>query len=80
MMVKKQKQKPDAPKKERVNTAVFVKNLPDDVTIEEICREFVVAGIIAEGLDDGKPRVKMYYRKDGSFDGSALIGMYRPNE
>jgi HIV Tat-specific factor 1 len=34
--------------------------------------------MLAEELDTGKPRIKMYNDDDGSFKGEALIVYYRP--
>ena len=70
------KQKPE--KKERVNTAIYVTNLPDDVNDKELYKTFSKYGVIAEGIDDNLPRIKMYYDENGDFNGDALIGK-KPN-
>ena len=67
---KKQKAEP----KERVNTAVYVTSLPDDVDVEELHQVFSRYGVIAESLDSDVPRIKLYTDDDGNFKGEALIG------
>lgn len=55
------------------NTAVYVSNLPDDITEEEIAAEFSKCGIIMDEILTGKPRIKIYYNEDGSPKGDALV-------
>jgi HIV Tat-specific factor 1 len=69
------KQKSEKPK-ERVNTAVYVESLPKDVNEEELFDCFSRYGVIAESIDDNKPRIKMYYNENGEFNGDALIGKF----
>lgn len=69
------KQKSEKPR-ERVNTAVYITSLPQDVDEEELFKSFSRFGVIAEGIDDNKPRIKMYYNEKGEFNGDALIGNY----
>jgi HIV Tat-specific factor 1 len=69
------KQKKEQPK-ERVNTAVYVESLPRDATEEELFECFSRYGVIAESIDDNKPRIKMYYNENGEFNGDALIGIF----
>ncbi|KAJ6120528.1 nuclear mRNA splicing factor-associated protein [Penicillium sp. IBT 18751x] len=66
------------PKKQRVNTAVFVTSIPLDVTFDEIRDTFSKCGVIAEEIDSGNPRIKMYNDDDGKFKGEALIVYFRP--
>ena len=54
------------PKKQRVNTAVFVTSIPLDVKFDEIRDTFSKCGVIAEEIDSGNPRIKMYNDDDGS--------------
>ncbi|KAJ5097430.1 hypothetical protein N7456_008151 [Penicillium angulare] len=79
---KKRKQQEDAgaqkPKKQRVNTAVFVSSIPSDVEIDEIRDLFSKCGVIAEEIDSGKPRIKMYMDENGAFKGEALVVYFRP--
>lgn len=70
------KQKNEKPR-ERVNTAVYISSLPHDVDEDELFKSFSRFGVIAEGIDDNKPRIKMYYNEDGEFNGDALIGKER---
>ncbi|KAJ5211150.1 Nucleotide-binding alpha-beta plait [Penicillium cf. griseofulvum] len=65
-------------KKPRVNTAVWVTKIPADAELSEIRELFVKYGILAEELDTGKPRIKMYTDEHGNFNGEALVVYYRP--
>ena len=71
------KTKPSAEPKERKNTAIYVTSLPSDVTIQEVHDVFSRCGVIAEEIDRGKPRIKLYTNDDGSFKGDALIVYFR---
>lgn len=74
MKVKKTK----APLPPRANTAVYVTGLPFDVTVEEVASEFSrKCGMIAEEIDSGKPRVKLYTNEKGEFKGDALIVFFK---
>ncbi len=70
--IKKQKAEP----KERVNTAVYITSLPDDVDVEELHQVFSRYGVIAESLDSDAPRIKLYTNEEGEFKGEALIGTF----
>lgn len=67
-------------KKQRVNTAVYISNLPPDATFEELESMFSKCGVIAEGIDQnaGTPRIKMYEDDMGQFKGDALVIYFRP--
>ncbi|KAJ5154912.1 Nuclear mRNA splicing factor-associated protein [Penicillium coprophilum] len=65
-------------KKPRVNTAVWVTKIPTDASLSEIQELFVKYGILAEELDTGKPRIKMYTDESGNFNGEALVVYFRP--
>jgi len=71
---KKKKQKQQT---ERKNTAVYVTALPKDSTVEEINTLFSKCGVIAEEIDSGKPRIKMYTDEAGKFKGDALVVYFR---
>lgn len=72
---KKQK-KPPQP---RQNTAVYVTGLPTDVTVDEVHEVFSrKAGVIAEEIDSGKPRIKLYTDESGNFKGDALVVFFKP--
>lgn len=58
------------------NTAVYVTHLPFDATHEEIVERFSKCGLIEED-DDGDPKVKMYARDDGTFNGEALVVYFK---
>ncbi|OAL67144.1 nuclear mRNA splicing factor-associated protein [Trichophyton rubrum] len=66
------------PKKPRVNTAVYVTAIPLDATVSEISSLFSKCGVIAEEIDSGKPRIKMYTDEQGAFKGDALVVYFRP--
>jgi HIV Tat-specific factor 1 len=67
---------PPVPKQ---NTAVYVTGLPTDTTIDEIQDLFSrKAGVIAEEIDSGAPRIKMYSDSEGNFKGDALIVFFKP--
>ncbi|KAI7720658.1 hypothetical protein KC353_g2002 [Hortaea werneckii] len=74
---KKQKPEQQQPR-ERVNTAVYVTSLPQDVDTQELHDVFSKFGVIAESLDSSEPRIKLYYNDDSSFKGDALIVYFRP--
>ena len=71
------KAKAGAEPRERKNTAVYVTNLPTNITLEEVNAVFSRCGVIAEEIDRGKPRIKLYTDEDGSFKGDALIVYFR---
>ena len=73
-----QDQPQQKPKKARTNTAVYVTSLPADSTLSEIESVFSKCGVIAEEIDHGQPRIKMYEDDQGNFKGEALIVYFRP--
>lgn len=79
---KKRKKKADdsdqQPKKQRVNTAVYVTSIPLDADEDEIKQVFSKCGMIAEEIDSGRSRIKMYEDDQGQFKGDALIVFFRP--
>ncbi|KAI6093768.1 hypothetical protein F4821DRAFT_4952 [Hypoxylon rubiginosum] len=72
---KKQKQPPQP----RQNTAIYVTGLPLDVTVDEVHEVFSrKCGVIAEEIDSGRPRIKLYSDEKGSFKGDALVVFFKP--
>ncbi|PPQ67318.1 hypothetical protein CVT25_005902 [Psilocybe cyanescens] len=69
------KEKPAGERKSK-NTAVYVTGLPPDTEQEEIVELFSKCGVIEED-EDGEPKVKMYAREDGSFNGEALVVYFK---
>ncbi|WYZ34901.1 hypothetical protein EsH8_I_001177 [Colletotrichum jinshuiense] len=68
-----------APPQPRQNTAVYVTGLPPDATVDEVHELFSrKAGVIAEEIDSGRPRIKMYTDENGNFKGDALIVFFKP--
>ncbi|KAL9007153.1 MAG: hypothetical protein Q9188_000087 [Gyalolechia gomerana] len=71
------KAKPTPEPRERKNTAVYVTNLPVDVSVQEVSDVFSRCGVIAEEIDRGKPRIKLYTDDNSNFKGDALILYFR---
>ncbi|KAL7629371.1 hypothetical protein AAE478_000891 [Parahypoxylon ruwenzoriense] len=72
---KRQKQQPQP----RQNTAIYVTGLPLDVTVDEVHEVFSrKCGVIAEEIDSGRPRIKLYTDDKGNFKGDALIVFFKP--
>ncbi|KAL0938827.1 nuclear mrna splicing factor-associated [Colletotrichum truncatum] len=70
---------PRPPPQPRQNTAVYVTGLPADATADEVHDLFSrKAGVIAEEIDSGRPRIKMYTDESGNFKGDALIVFFKP--
>lgn len=62
----------------RQNTAVYVTGLPRDVTVNEVKEVFSrKCGVIAEEIDSGKPRIKLYADDKGEFKGDALVVFFK---
>ena len=61
----------------RKNTAVYVTNLPPDATVQEVQGVFSRCGVIAEEIDQGRPRIKIYTDEGGRGKGDALIVYFR---
>ncbi|KAG4303748.1 hypothetical protein PORY_002848, partial [Pneumocystis oryctolagi] len=59
------------------NTAVYISNLPLDVTEEEIRETFSKCGVISENIDTGKPRIKIYVNEKGEPKGDAVVVFFR---
>jgi HIV Tat-specific factor 1 len=78
--VKKRKkvQKAEVSKKPRVqeNRAIYISNLPPDVTKEELDQEFSRFGIIDKGIN-GEPRIKFYTDDEGNVKNEALIVFFK---
>ncbi|KAL3420892.1 nuclear mrna splicing factor-associated [Phlyctema vagabunda] len=70
--------KAKAPLPPRPNTAVYVTGLPSDATVEEVAEVFSrKCGVIAEEIDSGKPRIKLYTDEKGEFKGDALVVFFK---
>ncbi|ATY61972.1 nuclear mRNA splicing factor-associated protein, putative [Cordyceps militaris CM01] len=77
--LKPKNKKAKAPSQPRQNTAIYVTGLPPDATIEEVHELFSrKGGVIAEEIDSGAPRIKLYNDADGNFKGDALIVFFKP--
>lgn len=71
------KAKPTTEPRERKNTAVYITSLPLSTTASELQTIFSRCGVIAEEIDSGKPRIKLYTDNAGAFKGDALIVFFR---
>lgn len=49
-----------------------------DADEEEIQHVFSKCGVIAEEIDSGRPRIKLYEDNKGQFKGDALVVYFRP--
>ncbi|KAI1368047.1 hypothetical protein F5Y08DRAFT_297031 [Xylaria arbuscula] len=68
-----------APPLPRQNTAIYVTGLPLDVTVDEVHEVFSrKCGVIAEEIDSGRPRIKLYTDEKGNLQGDALIVFFKP--
>lgn len=53
--------------------------LPLDTTVDEVAEVFSrKCGVIAEEIDSGRPRIKLYTDADGNFKGDALVVFFKP--
>lgn len=76
---KNQKRGERAPREPKQNTAVYVTGLPLDATADEVAELFSrKCGVIAEEIDSGRPRIKMYTDPQGNFKGDCLIVFFKP--
>jgi len=70
--------KSKAPLPPKQNTAVYVTGLPLDATADEVKEVFSrKCGVIAEEIDSGKPRIKLYSDENGNFKGDALVVFFK---
>jgi HIV Tat-specific factor 1 len=75
---RKKAQKAEVVKKPKVqeNRAIYISNLPGDVTKDELEKEFSRFGIIDKGIN-GEPRIKFYTDDEGNFKNEALIVFFK---
>lgn len=58
---------------------MYVTGLPLDATVDEVHELFSrKCGVVAEEIDSGRPRIKLYTGADGSFKGDALVVFFKP--
>ena len=57
---------------------MYVTSIPLDADEDEINSTFSKCGVIAEEIDSGRPRIKMYENDKGEFKGDALVVYFRP--
>jgi RNA recognition motif-containing protein len=60
----------------KVNTNVYITNLPPDVTLEQLAEEFSLCGVIKVN-EDGTPRLKIYKDSNGNPKGDGLVSYAR---
>lgn len=76
---RKNKKQATTQKQPPQNRAVYVTGLPLDVTVDEVAEVFSrKCGVIAEEIDSGRPRIKLYTDTDGNFKGDALVVFFKP--
>lgn len=76
---RKNKKQATHPKPPPQNRAIYVTGLPLDVTVDEVAEVFSrKCGVIAEEIDSGRPRIKLYSDAEGNFKGDALIVFFKP--
>lgn len=62
----------------RVNSSLFISNLPLDATVDEVASVFSRYGIVSED-DEGNPRIKLYTDEATKmFKGEALLSFFKP--
>lgn len=57
----------------RQNTSIYITNLPDDATEQQVTAFFAKCGIIIPNPETGRPRVKLYRDENNNFKGEALV-------
>lgn len=76
---KKNKKQASQQKQPPQNRAIYVTGLPLDVTVDVVAEVFSrKCGVIAEEIDSGRPRIKLYTDAEGNFKGDALIVFFKP--
>ncbi|CAN8099426.1 unnamed protein product [Discula destructiva] len=76
---RKNKKHASQPKPPPKNRAIYVTGLPLDVTVDEVAEVFSrKCGVIAEEIDSGRPRIKLYADAAGNFKGDALVVFFQP--
>lgn len=76
---RKNKKQASQPKQPPQNRAIYVTGLPLDVTVDEVAEVFSrKCGVIAEEIDSGRPRIKLYNDAEGNFKGDALVVFFKP--
>ncbi|KAJ3285697.1 hypothetical protein HDU79_007129 [Rhizoclosmatium sp. JEL0117] len=63
--------------KKKVNSSIYVTNLPQDVTVDEMKEVFGKYGIIMEYIATGLPRIKLYKDAEGNNKGDALVTYFK---
>ncbi|KAK0624672.1 hypothetical protein B0T17DRAFT_507729 [Bombardia bombarda] len=74
------REKQKGPPQPKQNTAVYVTGLPPDAAVDEVAEVFSrKCGVIAEEIDSGRPRIKLYTdAATGRFKGDALVVFFKP--
>ncbi|KAK6464595.1 hypothetical protein DFJ63DRAFT_334153 [Scheffersomyces coipomensis] len=69
----KQEMKQSSSEEATTTNAIFVYNLPTDITLSELDEIFGKYGLISEDYNTGEKRIKMYNDESNKFKGEALI-------
>ncbi|KAG1609010.1 hypothetical protein G6F46_011120 [Rhizopus delemar] len=64
------------PKHERI-TSVYITDLPQDVTADELKTTFSKCGVIMEDLETGEPKIKIYKDENNVPKGDALVSYFK---
>ncbi|KAK9475029.1 uncharacterized protein V1510DRAFT_409846 [Dipodascopsis tothii] len=73
----KRARKPEAEPPKKKNSALYITNLPRDVTYDELEQAVSRFGLVAEDISTGKKRIRIYTDDDGTPKGDALIVFFR---
>jgi HIV Tat-specific factor 1 len=57
----------------KANTSIYIKGLPDDVSLEELKEFFSKAGVIKSDVETGDSKIKIYRDELGRVKGDALV-------
>lgn len=63
----------------RPSTGIYITNLPPETTEIELEEIFARYGVIAEDLETGEKRIKLYRDENGKLKGDALIIYFKPD-
>lgn len=74
----KKKAKTEQPKAPKPTSAVYVSELPPDITVEELEHTFSRFGVIAEDLKTGEKKIRLYKDEEGRPKGDALVIYFKP--
>jgi HIV Tat-specific factor 1 len=74
----RKKTKTEQPKAPKPTSAVYVSELPVDITFGELEQTFSRFGVIAEDLKTGEKKIRLYKDEEGRPKGDALVIYFKP--